>query len=57
MSDLAKFSDRASSIHLPADVFERIDALARYEGISRSAWVRRLILAELRVTETSVGAK
>jgi predicted DNA-binding protein len=48
MPNLAKNADRATSIHLPSDVLERVDALARYEGISRSSWVRRLILVELR---------
>jgi hypothetical protein len=38
----------ATSFYLDRPDLERVDVLAKREGISRAAWVRRLVLAELR---------
>ena len=47
--------DRATSVHLPAEVMVRVDALAAHEGISRSAFIRRLILEALREQQEAHG--
>lgn len=47
--------DRATSVHLPADALARVDALAALEGISRSAFIRRLIITELREQQDARG--
>ena len=49
MSDVQTRDDRvAMQVFLPRDVVEKIDSLAGVETISRSAWIRRLVIGATR---------
>jgi metal-responsive CopG/Arc/MetJ family transcriptional regulator len=52
MSDVqAQDGRKAVLLRLPLDVLDRVDSLAADETISRSAWIRRLIIGVARSTD------